>query len=56
MDTTQLKEKLAKFKALTQPLVDYLYENGTPHDCIIVTQTSAEYLQGQTAVPFEPRD
>ena len=56
MNTEELHKKLADFKALAQPLVDYLYEHGSPHDCIIVTQTSAEHLQGQTVVPFQPRD
>lgn len=39
-----------------KPLIDFLYKYGCPHSCVIVTQTSAELLSGECAVPFESRD
>ena len=49
-------EKISEFKALAQPLVDYLYEHYHPHATIIITQTSAEVCEGVMGVPFPPRD
>lgn len=49
-------EEIAKLKALAQPLCDYLYDKGTPHDSIIITQEGVQHLQGYRAAPFEIRD
>lgn len=49
-------EETARLKALAQPLCDYLYDKGTPHDSIIITQEGVQHLQGYRAAPFDIRD
>lgn len=49
-------EEIANLKALAQPLCDYLYDKGTPHDSIIITQEGVQHLHGYRAAPFEIRD
>lgn len=39
-----------------QPLLDYLYKYGTPHDIITVTQGEIQHFSGEVAVPLELRD
>ena len=45
-----------ELERISKPVVDFLYEYGCPHSCVIITQTSAELLQGECGIPFEPRD
>lgn len=45
-----------KLKELAQPLCDYLYDNGCPHDIIVVTQEYVEMLSGVKCEKFEFRD
>ncbi len=49
-----LKEK-AKLEGLAQPLRDYLCEEGTPWDAIIITQEGMRYLRSCKASPFDIR-
>lgn len=43
-------------KELAQPLVDWLYINGTPHSTILIDMRHAELLDGTEACTFELRD
>lgn len=52
-EPTKEKDKL---KELAQPLCNYLYEHGCPHDRIIITQTHVEHLSGVKASEFELKD
>lgn len=45
-----------KLREAATPMIDFLYEYGCPHSYVIVTQTSAELVQGECVVPFAPRD
>lgn len=45
-----------EFKDVCQPVVDFLNKYGCPHTTVIITQTSAELLEGECAAPFEPLD
>lgn len=45
-----------EFKVLCQPIVDFLNENGNPHDTVVITQTSAVLTSDTMGVPFEPKD
>lgn len=49
-------EKMEEFKKLTQPISDWLYKNGTPHDTVLIQQANAELLCGEMGVPFELKD
>lgn len=53
---TRNPERSRELAEAARPLIDFLYKYGCPHSCIMVTQTSAELLEGECAVPFEPRD
>jgi hypothetical protein len=44
-----------KLKELAQPICDYLYEHGCPHDCIVITQTHVEQFSGVKVFPFKLR-
>lgn len=52
-EQTQLNEEL---HAAAKPLRDYLCEHGRPHDCVLVSQTDAEVLEGRRVVPFSVKD
>lgn len=43
-------------RAVSEPVVDYLYKYGNPHACVIVTQTSSELLYGERAATYPSRD
>ncbi len=47
------KEKLELFHKLSNPLMKFIRENGTPHDSIFITGDFAEYNTSQFGVPFE---
>lgn len=49
-------KQLEELREAAKPLVDYLYKYGTPHDTIIVTQATTEFLQGIGGVSNELRD
>ena len=49
-------EEIEAFKQLCKPLLDFLYEHGTPHSKIIIEQTGAEFVDGTIGVPFKLRD
>ena len=55
-EAKRAQKENARLKELAQPLCDYLYEKGTPHDSIIITQEGVQHLQGHRAAPFEIRD
>lgn len=44
------------FQNLCRPLVNWLYDHGTPHDYILISQTFAEHVQSRMGVPYTPRD
>lgn len=39
-----------EFENLSKPLIKFINDNGTPHDSIILTTTSAEYLSGEMCI------
>lgn len=49
-------ERMKHLMEASAPLVEFLYKYGCPHSCVIVTQTSAELMSGECAIPIEPRD
>lgn len=51
-----VEKRLKELEEVCKPVVDFLYEYGTPHSTVIVTQTHAELVSGECAVPFESRD
>lgn len=46
-------EKIEEFHKLCEPLIEYLRENLTPHDCIIIRDGGAEIFSGKMFVPFK---
>ena len=46
-------EKIEEFHKLCEPLMEYLRENFTPHDYIIIRDSGAEILTGKAFVPFK---
>lgn len=49
-------KRVDELKEAAEPLVDYLYKYGTPHDVIIVRMDSVEHLSGEAGSPIEVRD
>jgi len=43
-------EQLTLLASLAQPLMQFLAENGTPHDCIIIRANLTEYMVGVAGV------
>lgn len=56
MAQNDYQKKIEEMKEAAQPLIDYLYKYGTPHDAILVRMDSVEHLSGETATPIEVRD
>ena len=50
-----MSEKREEFIEVTNKLIKWLRKNGHPHMTIIVTQTSAELLEGQMAHSTEQK-
>lgn len=50
------EEQIQELRATAQPLVDYINRYGHPHCTIIVTNTSAELVEGVAAHVFTPPD
>jgi len=50
------QEKMKELEKLAQPLVEWLQANHHPLCTIIITQISAELIEGIIGVPFEPFD
>ena len=48
-------EKIEDFHKLCKPLMEYLRENFTPHDRIIIRDSGAEFFSGKAFVPFKLR-
>ena len=56
MSDEEFKARREELERIAKPVVDFLYEYGCPHASVIITETSAELVFGECAVPFEPRD
>ena len=50
MEQALTQEKIAELKKLSFPLMKFLCKNFHPHVKIIVTQTTAEFLEGLCSV------
>ena len=46
-------EQIEEFHKLCKPVMEYLRENFTPHDCIIIRDSGAEIFTGKVFVPFK---
>ena len=47
--STLTAEQIMEFVELSKALIEWLNENGGPHDCIIITPTNAKLLEGQVS-------
>lgn len=47
------KDKIGEFKALTEPVMKWLLDNGTPHDKIIIDCMNAKLSEGSIGVPSD---
>lgn len=56
MEKGDYQKKLDELKKAAEPLVDYLYKYGTPHDAIIVMMDSVNHLSGEEVSPIDVRD
>lgn len=50
------KEKIEELKNLSQPLLDWIYQNGCPHDLIIIDIKGITFLNSKYFCPYETRD
>lgn len=53
IDLSKRNEELAK---AAKPLLDFIYKYGCPYSYVIVTESGAELLNAECAVPFVLRD
>lgn len=56
MGENDYSKRVDELKKAAEPLVDYLYKYGTPHDAIIVRMDLVEHLSGEAGSPIEVRD
>lgn len=59
INTRNQEESMKMKKELneaSQPLLEFLYKYGCPHDAILLRMDGAELLSGEVATPFEIRD
>lgn len=50
------KPGMEEFKKVTQPVIEWLQNNGCPHDVILIKYDSAEMLSGEMAYSVEVPD
>lgn len=56
MSEIDCRKRTDILKEAAMPLIDYLYEHGTPHDVVIVRMDSVEHFSGETGSLIEVRD
>lgn len=56
MRETDYRNRVDELKKAANPLVDYLYKYGTPHDAVIVRMDSVEHFSGETGTPIDVKE
>ena len=50
------EEEMKELENMSKPLIDWLYEHGTPHSLITICQDGVIVYAGEIGIPFKPRD
>lgn len=53
MKTKTVEQKLNEFQEVAKPLFDWLLDNASPHDVVIIDMYNARFLEGAYSVPSE---
>ena len=53
---SELPDNIRDLHIAAAPVVEYLYKHGCPHSSVIVTQASAELLQGDCVTEYKIKD